>query len=171
MKIHTHLHVRSRYVNAICICVGAAILFATFSACGGPTSPTPLSAPSLVSPINGGYVQQNDPATKCRYDPVYGYGFMVTFEWRASTPAKAVSSYEIQLKNSYASIPLLEQPVRGTRYDYVACNIAIDGDGWQWKVRARTSDGRESEWSTPYYLNFTSCRLANGLHCAEQPPD
>lgn len=159
--------------------------------CGGgtPTSPTPgsgptmpaptptpgggstVSAPTLVSPINGGYVQQNDPATNCRYDPVYGYGFMATFVWTAPSVAGGIESYEIELKHPSASIPVFTQRVQTTRYQYIGCNwVAGDTQGWQWKVRARTVDGREGQWSAPYYLNFTDCRLENGLRCAEQPP-
>ena len=154
-----------------------ATLSVSLTACGGgtPTSPTvgstsSVSAPTLLSPINGGYVQQNDAATNCRYDPFYGYGFVVTFAWTAPGGKTAIDSYDIELKHPDASVPLLAQRVQATKYLYVACNIVVGQQGWQWKVRARTSDGRESQWSAPFYLNFTDCRLSSGLHCAEQPP-
>lgn len=161
---------------ALAACTLAAVTI-TLIGCGGdtPTSPTvgstsSVSAPTLASPINGGYVQQNDPATNCRYDPVYGYGFVLTFAWAAPAGKIAIDSYDIELKHPDASVPLLAQRVRSTKYLYVACNIVVGQQGWQWKVRARTSDGRASEWSAPFYLNFTDCRLSSGLHCAEQPP-
>src|SRR5512138_1593000 len=65
---------------------------------------------------------------------------------------------------------ILAQRVPATRYLYIACNVAAGyTQGWQWKVRARTSDGREGELSAPYYMNFTECRLTSGLRCGEQP--
>jgi hypothetical protein len=177
---NTYVHVWSRYFTTMCIGVAAALILTTVTGCGSGTPaspsatplPTPSLTPTLVSPVNGGYVQQNDAATNCRYDPVYGYGFVVTFEWLAPTTIESVSAYDIELKNMNASVPLLAQQVYGgTRYTYVACNIVTDGDGWQWKVRARTSDGQATQWSAPYHLHFTGCRLANGLLCAEQPPE
>jgi hypothetical protein len=146
--------------------------------CGGgtPTSPTQsdgslVPAPTLVSPTNGGYVQQNDPATNCRYDPVYGYGVTVTFMWTAPVVASGIESYDIEFKHPDASVPVFTQRVQTTKYLYIGCGfVAGSTQGWQWRVRARTSDGREGKWSDPYYLNFTDCRLANGLRCAEQPP-
>jgi hypothetical protein len=159
-----------------------ATLFVSLTGCGGrtPTSPTVAPTPSsgptsptptLVSPINGGYVQQNDPATNCRYDPVYGYGFMATFIWTAPAGTGDINSYDIELKHPDASVPVFSQRLQATRYPYIGCNwVAGSTQGWQWKVRANTSDGRQGEWSKPYYLNFTECRLVNGLRCAEQPP-
>src|SRR5688572_5201969 len=127
--------------------LAAAALAVSLTACGGGTpaspSPTPtnpvipgsgtVAGLTLVWPINGGYVQQNDAGIGCRYDPFFGYGFKVPFEW---TPVAGASHYDIELKNEYASIPLLAQRVAGPRYDYFACSIVIDGDGWRWKVRA-----------------------------------
>lgn len=172
----THLHARSRHFSTTFKCAAAAALAFTLTGCRGktPTAPTigppPTAVPVLVSPINGGYVQQNDPATNCRYDPFYGYGFRVTFEWTAVT-ATGFDSYEIQLKHPNASVAALQQQVRSTRYEYIACNlVAGDEQGWQWMVRARSADGRAGEWSAPYFLNFTNCRLTNGLRCAQQPP-
>ena len=77
--------------TAILVCGAAAVSIALIGCGGGtPTSPTTSPAPAggattangpvLMSPINGRYVQQNDPATNCRYDPVYGYGIKVAFE-------------------------------------------------------------------------------------------
>jgi hypothetical protein len=190
----TRLHAPSRSFVAKLVGPITALSIA-LAGCGGgtPTSPTvnptpgsgtptpapgpssggaaTLPAPTLVSPINGGYVQQNDPATTCRYDPVYGYGFVVTFVWGPPAGVTSIESYEVQLKHPYASVPLLDERVAATKYTYVACSV-VPGDeqGWQWKVRARSVDGRESDWSQAYFLNFTNCRLANGLRCAEQPP-
>jgi hypothetical protein len=151
-----------------------ATLFVSFTGCGGgtPTSPTAASTssstPTLISPINGGYVQQNDPATNCRYDPVYGYGFQVTFEWGAVNGATA---YQIQLMGPYASVAALDARTTTTRYMHRACGfVAGTEQGWQWKVRAIRPDGSEGTWSAPFYLNFTPCQLSNGLRCAQQPP-
>jgi hypothetical protein len=155
----------------------AVLLCMLMAACGGggtPTSPTSAGGtsgtsaqvPLLLSPTNGGFVQQNDPQTECRNDPVYGYGFRVLFEWRA---VNGYNTYQLQLKNLNASVPLLDTTVSGTRFDYRACAVLPGfADGWQWKVRAARS-GVETEWSQPFFLNFTSCRLLDGRMCGEQP--
>lgn len=50
------------------------------------------------------------------------------------------------------------------------CNQST-GHMWQWKVRALATDGRVGDWTIPNDLNFTRCRLANGLSCGQDPTD
>ena len=154
-----------------------AALSVSLTACGGgtPTSPTvgstsSVSAPTLVSPINGGYVQQNDPATDCRYDPFYGYGFVLTFAWAAPAGKIAIDSYDIELKHPDASVPLLAQRVQATKYPIRrmqhrrwAARLAMEGPRQNLR-RSRKSVER------PLLPKFHRCRLSSGLHCAEQPP-
>jgi hypothetical protein len=76
------------------------------------------------------------------------------------------------MKHVRAERPLLDTEVQGTRYDYRACSIVVGFDpGWQWKVRAIAMDGRLGDWTIPNDLNFTRCRLANGLECGQDPTD
>lgn len=108
----------------------------------------------LVEPHSNAYVRQNDPATGCRQDPVWGYGYHVTFKWKAVPGA---TSYRLHLMHPMAYAPLLDEPVTGTSYELRRCTeilgIAL---GWEWKVRAQLAGGQESEWSEVRVLNFTA---------------
>jgi hypothetical protein len=76
------------------------------------------------------------------------------------------------MKHIKAKLPLLDTEVPSTRYDYRACSIVVAFDAvWQWKVRAIATDGRPGDWTIPNDLNFTRCRLANGLECGQDPTD
>jgi hypothetical protein len=169
----------TRFAAVVAIAITSFTINACSNSPAAPTAVTPPPAsvpstpattpvvPTLVSPVNGGYVQQNDPETGCRYDPVLGHGFMVTFEW---TGVRDFDTYEVQLKHMYASVPLISQRVKATRYHHLACGVvAGDDSGWEWRVRAIGADGREREWSERYFLNFTRCQLSNGLRCGSEP--
>jgi hypothetical protein len=135
----------------------------------GSSTPLPIFIPGLVSPVSGSFVLQNDPQSECRNDPVLGYGFRILFEWTTVPGARA---YQIQMQHKRAERALLDMEVQGTRYDYRACSIVVDFDPvWQWKVRAIGTDGRLGDWTIPNDLNFTRCRLANGLECGQDPTD
>lgn len=158
--MHRQLHKRYRALTLL------GVMSFTLATCGGsPTAPS-SATPTLVSPVNGGYVQQNDPSNGCAYDPYYGHGFRVAFAW---TTVAGASAYRLEMQHQNASVPILNEVVRGKTYEFRACSkVAGFDDGWQWRVRAIAADGHEGNWSEPRFLNFLPCRLNDGYGCTEQ---
>jgi hypothetical protein len=138
------------------------------SACGaerGPVSPSGVAAPSLIAPAENAYIRQNDPATGCANDPVWGHGFKVTFSWE---PVQGASGYRIWMKHPSASVPVLDEAVPGPTYEFLRCTTAMGVlESWDWKVQAIGADGAESGWSATRKLNFTSCRIGD-VGCGDQ---
>jgi hypothetical protein len=136
------------------------------SACStGPTAPSstpgagPIPAPRLTAPEEDAFVRQNDPATGCPNDPVWGYGFQVTFAW---TPVRNASGYRIYMKHPYASVPVLDEVVPTDRFTFRRCTTVMGhSEGWEWKVLALNGTGQEGEWSESRRLNFTECRIGD----------
>ena len=152
----------------------AVILFVAIvmAGCGGPTSPSSSvppspsgTAPALVAPEADAFIRQNDPATGCPNDPVWGHGFQVTFSWSAVRDATA---YRVTLKHRYASVPIFDEVLPETAYRFRRCTTAVDSsEGWEWKVLAIGRNGQEGPWSAPRRLNFTTCRIGE-VSCGDE---
>ena len=131
------------------------LIIASAAACAdGPTAPTASgSVPTLLEPQSQAYVKQNDPATGCLQDPVWGFGYQVTFTWSV---VRAATGYRIHIMHPQAFAPLVDEIVSGTRYERRRCTEVLGFEqGWQWKVRAVFSDGQEGDWSEVRTINFT----------------
>ena len=135
------------------------LLFVMVAGCSRtPTAPTALPvAPTLLDPGPNAFVRQNDPATGCRQDPVWGYGFQVTLRW---SQIRGARSYRVHMMHPNAFAPFLDELVDATQYELRRCTTVMGfEDGWQWKVRAVGSGGQEGEWSEARRLNFTPANI------------
>jgi hypothetical protein len=145
------------------------------NACGdsgtvaAPPAPTPtpvvLTPPKLVSPEDGAFVRQNDPATGCSYNPDVGYGYQTTFTW---SPVPGAFAYRLDLLGPHAVSPAVNRVTSATSYLNLQChNYVIDPNlaGWQWRVRTVAQDGREGNWSEARTLHFTPCRITPRQPC------
>jgi len=135
--------------------LGLLLLLAVVAGCSDtPTAPSDDSRfPTRLEPDANAFVRQNDPATGCRLDPVWGYGFQVTLRW---SPVRGARSYRVHMMHPSAFAPFLDEIVSATHYELRRCTTVMGFDyGWLWKVRAVGSDGGEGEWSETRPLNFT----------------
>jgi hypothetical protein len=138
--------------------VSSAIALMILCAAGCSDSPatTPTataSVPILLEPQSQAFVKQNDPATGCRQDPVWGFGYQVTFTW---TAVRGATGYRIFIIHPQAFAPLVDEIVSGTQYDRRRCTEILGFEsGWQWKVRAVLPSGQEGDWSETRTINFT----------------
>jgi hypothetical protein len=149
------LAARAVLCSAIAITIAAAVACADDpNAPTAPTVPTAIgTVPVLLEPESQAYFKQNDPATGCRQDPVWGYGYQVAFSWSAVRDA---TGYRIFMMHPLASVPLVDEIVSGTRYERRRCTEILGHEqGWQWKVRAVLPGGQEGAWSEVRTINFT----------------
>lgn len=135
--------------SAIVLMIASAV-----SCADGPTTPTvTASVPTLLEPQSQAFVKQNDPATGCRQDPVWGYGYQVTFSW---TAVRGATGYRIFIMHPQAFAPLVDEIVSSTQYERRRCTEILGVEqGWQWKVRGVLSGGQEGDWSEVRTINFT----------------
>ena len=115
--------------------------------------------PILIAPADQAFFRQNDPATGCRQDPVWGYGIRVMFSWNAVPGA---TSYIINMFHPEASQPLVQESVTGTQFDLVRCTTVLGSpDNWKWRVSSFNTTTGAGDWSTTRTINFTECRIGN----------
>ena len=160
--------------------VGGAI--ATVVACGGADGALVephLEEPSfLVSPADGGRFEQNDSTLGCPANATRGYGFRLSFDWRA---VEGADRYHISFWQQDAQYPAVWREVTGTEYIETMCNaFVIDRnlENWRWQVIALGPDdsldvasGDTLTWSEARMFRFAPCRLADGRPCYAPPSD
>jgi hypothetical protein len=122
----------SRPDVALLVGGASAALYVPINTTGGgtaPATPTPLPAPSLLSPANGARLPINQP---------------IPFSWSAVAGAAA---YEVQFDDSSSfSAPLVAQQT-GLTETQTAQTFTSERRFW-WRVRARTAAGVSGAWSS-----------------------
>ena len=137
----------------------------------GPPPPAP-SAPSLLTPINGAAVPQNNPNIGCSFTPFRGYGLQVHFDWENSVSSDGIAGYDIVARFQGTAIPIVQTFVSASEYTYTNCNSFVADqnlNNWQWQVRAKSNAGVYGPWSDTGVFNFAPCRLSDGSACSVQP--
>ncbi len=143
-------------------------------ACGGSaTSPTASSPvpPLPVSPSNNAVIAQNNPASGCPpriSDPALGSGASVEYRWGASSLPTGVAGYELYAIHVGSPTPLIDTVVPTTQYTETICDGVIADfnlTNWQWRVRAKDTQGQFTDWSAWATFQFASCRLSDGTPC------
>jgi hypothetical protein len=146
----------SGWATSALVVSAVALMIASAVGCADSPTATPTattSVPILLEPHSQAFVKQNDPATGCRQDPVWGFGYQVTFTW---TAVRGATGYRFFMMHPQAFAPLVDEIVTGTQYDRRRCTEILGHEsGWQWKVRAVFPSGQESDWSETRTINFT----------------
>ncbi len=133
---------------------------------GGPTTTGPTTEPStpqLLRPIEHGAIPQNDSTIGCSFDPTFGYGFRISFDWTDSSSDVAIQGYEVFAGYQTVTKPLVDTFVTDTHFILSRCNSFVPDPnlgGWQWRVRARDVSGRFSKWSAFADFEFEPCRIS-----------
>jgi len=144
------------------ICIGNAAV-----AKGPPPPPVPVT---LLAPAADAVIVQNDLALAavCPFNPTFGYGFRITFDWTDYQPESKVKFYTVELHHG-ASTFFTSLATTGpvSTYDYIACNsFVIDSNltGWYWEVIV---DGKGKVVQNPEQrpLSFAPCLLTGGFAC------
>lgn len=142
------------------------------NAAGGKLPP---SVPvTLIAPAADVVIVQNDSALAavCPFNPTYGYGFRITFDWTDYQPASRVKTYTVELHHGATTFfSSLDTTGRESTYDYIACNnFVIDSNltGWYWQVIVH-GKGPAVQDTEHRPLSFGSCRLADNSACNAPP--
>jgi len=128
-----------------------------------------LQAPTLLSPVEGAIITQNNPATGCPLTSGRGYGLRIDFDWTDSTSDNGIAGYELFVKKASATLPLTDVFVPSSLFTFIQCaSFATDENltGWQWRVRAEDTLGNFSAWTPDRTFQFAPCRLADGSVCS-----
>ena len=133
-----------------------------------------LTPPVLISPTSGATIPQNNPSIGCPFDPVFGFGAQIVFDWADAGPSRFITGYQIESRHQGAPIPIVNRTVANSTFTYLACNSFVaDGNltDWFWRVRVLSVRG-PGEWSESRPFSFAPCRFADGRACGVAPrPD
>jgi hypothetical protein len=128
----------------------------------------------LVSPTNNAMISQNNPAIGCSTSTAttYGLGFQVQFNWMTPSLPNGIASYEIHADRSGAPLPMVDAVVSSPNFTFTSCNAFVDDAnllGWEWRVRAKDTQGQFADWSPWASFQFSPCRLSSGGYCSPPP--
>jgi len=137
-----------------------------------PEDTTP-DTPTLNEPINNQVIQQNNPDIGCPFNPTFGFGWEIFFDWTDSESSSGISGYQLFVMGSNAIFPIIDTFVAESEFTHTSCNgfvIDVNLFGWEWTVQAVDNDGNMSDVSDTGVFQFGPCRLANGDPCNAPPP-
>jgi hypothetical protein len=119
----------------------AAFAVALTTACSSGNSPTAapaqLASPTLLTPVSGAVIAQNDSTIGCPFSADHGYGFAIDFAW-SPVPGAAYYTGRVYHPNATQDawgIGGLPTP----HFRLLACNAyVIDANArdWRWTVTA-----------------------------------
>lgn len=130
----------------------------------------PANDLTLLVPIDGALIRQNDPDIGCQPHPHRGYGFRIRFDW--TDGSGDVGGYHLYVHKRGAEFPMLNTYVDRSEFTGTWCNsFVIDRNlpDWDWRVRPLFADGTEGEWTPVATFGFAACRLDDGRACNAPP--
>jgi hypothetical protein len=134
--------------------------------------PSCPKAPHLVSPKQNAKIQQNNPSIGCPFDPTYGYGDQIYFDWTPSLDRDGIDHYDLLVQQKSAKYPLINTSTTASNYLFTECNGFVADvylTGWTWSVRAVDKLGNVGPWKTRKF-SYKPCRLADGTACFSHAP-
>lgn len=136
------------------------------------SNPGPIAVPTLLAPVGGAKILQNDPNIGCSFAPYRGYGFKIEFDWSDASAPSGIGAYELYVTHKGSLFPLIDNQVVATsQYTFRSCSsFTYALDGWQWRVRAWDTKGNYSDWTPVGEFGFTACVLADGSLCRTDQP-
>ena len=128
----------------------------------------PPCAPTLLEPIDGALIPQNNPASGCPAGTFGGQGTQILFDWTDSLSPVDIAGYELYAHHVGSTYPIENRFVPASEFERNSCGFVIDRnlDNWEWKVRARDVQGQFGPWSEIGEFGFEPCRLDSGQACA-----
>ncbi len=121
-----------------------------------------------MTPINNESIEQNNPDIGCPFNPTFGFGSIIFFDWTDSSSPNGISGYYLFVMHTNALIPLIDIFVADSHFTYLSCNSFVSDfnlDQWIWTVQAEDNLGNLSDVSTDEFM-FEPCRLSNGDFCS-----
>jgi len=138
-----------------------------------PEDTTP-DTPTLNEPINNQTIQQNNPDIGCEFDPFFGFGSEIFFDWTDSESSSGISGYQLFVIGPGAIFPIVDTFVAESEFTHTSCNsfvIDVNLMGWEWTVQAVDNDGNMSDVSDTGVFQFEPlCRFEDGTVCNALPP-
>jgi len=143
-----------------------------------PEDTTP-DTPTLNEPINNQTITQNNPDIGCPFDPFFGFGSEIFFDWTDSEASSGISGYQLFVIGPGAIFPIVDTFVTESEFTFTSCNsFVIDSNlmGWEWNVQAVSNEGKLinqgklGEVSEDQTFQFEPCRFQDGTGCGGQPP-
>lgn len=111
-----------------------------------PEDTTP-DTPILNEPINNQTIQQDNPDIGCPFDPFFGFGYEIFFDWTDSEASSGIAGYNLFVIGSEPAIfPIVDTFVAESEFTFTSCNsFIIDSNlmGWQWDVQAVSNEGKK----------------------------
>lgn len=133
----------------------------------GPPAPP---APTLLTPLLGARIPQNDPSTGCSLlpnDERRGFGYKTDFDW-ANVSGATQYRIEVTRQGQPSGLTFV---VNQSDYLLVRCNVFwIDSQltGHSWRVQA-FANGVWGDFSEPRSFELLPCRLPDGTPCGTGP--
>jgi hypothetical protein len=166
--------------KALC---GPFMLLAVGLACQRSTPSDPLDRPidatapavtqarplTLLSPLAGARIRQNDAALGCPSHPFRGSGFAIAFDWLDAAPETGVAEYHLFVKHAGSRYPWIDGHMAASENVGINCNaFVIDPNlhDWYWLVEALDSVGTVVAASDTGRFSFEPCRLGSGAACS-----
>ena len=128
---------------------------------------------TLVYPVNGVRIVQNDSTIGCAAHEYRGYGFEIRFDWTDAAAASGVSRYYLWVKHRGSQYPSVSRYVTGSEFTDLNCNgFVIDRnlDRWEWKVSALDAAGNVIAESEVADFGFAPCRHSTERMCSAPGP-
>lgn len=134
--------------------------------------PEPIvTTPNLLTPINNAIVQQNNPDIGCPFNPTFGFGLSIFFDWTDASSPNGINGYHLFVKQVDAIFPTIDMFVLESNFTHISCNtFVIDANlnDWIWTVQAEDNLGNLSSIATGQFM-YEPCRLDNGAACNAPP--
>jgi predicted small lipoprotein YifL len=132
-------------------------------------SMSPVASVTLVAPLDGAEVGQNDSTLACEAHQFRGRGFAIHFDWDDTDPELGVAGYHLYVKHQTSVYPLINTVLDMSELAAVYCNsFVIDRNAldWYWFVQALDDWGNIMAESGVRWFSFAPCRLPNGNPCS-----
>lgn len=124
---------------------------------------------TLLQPVDGVRLVQNDSTLGCPAHEYRGYGFRWHFVWNSADATANVGAYRLYVRHAGSIYPAVDGVVADTALSIVECNafvIDANADDWYWFVQGLDSRGTIVAASDSGWFGFEPCRLANGERCS-----
>jgi len=132
MKVSTRI--------SLLLVLGGALTFGCSSGQSPTAPPVQLTNPTLLTPVSGAVIPQNDSTIGCPFSADHGYGFAIEFTW---SPVAGAAYYTGRVYHPGATQDAWGIGGVTPHFRLLVCNsYVIDANArdWRWTVAAVDSD-------------------------------